>query len=84
MKVSEFENKIWETEGIRLIVRASSNSTVSDYDFKKGAQEKWSITKLIDQRIKPRIGDHEVIVIQGNGKRPNGRAILRTIRKEYT
>jgi hypothetical protein len=66
-----------------VIVRAFSNDTVSDYDYKKGSQERWNITKLIKTRIKPKIGDHEVIVIQGNGKQPNGRTILKTIRNEY-
>lgn len=83
MKIFEFEEKVWEIEGIRVIVRASSDETVSDYNFKNGAQENWRITQLIEKRIQPKIGEREVIIIQGDGEQPHGRVILRTVRRTY-
>ena len=84
MKVSEFEEKVWEVEGIRIVIRAASEENVSKYTFQKGAQEGWRITQLIEKRIQPKIGANEVIIIQGNGEQPHGRVILRTVRKTYS
>ena len=83
MKIFEFEEKVWEIEGIRVIVRASSDETVSDYNFKNGSQENWRITQLIEKRIQPKIGGREVIIIQGDGEQPHGRVLLRTVRRTY-
>ena len=83
MKICEFEEKVWEIEGIRVVVRASADEKVSDYNFKNGSQENWRITQLIEKRIQPQIGGREVIIIQGDGEQPHGRVSLRTVRKTY-
>jgi hypothetical protein len=47
MKVWEFEEKVWEVEGIRIVIRTASDEDVSNYTFKNGAQEGWRITLKI-------------------------------------
>lgn len=83
MKVWKFEEKVWEVEGIRIVIRAPSDEDVANYTFKNGAQEGWRVTQLIEKRIQPKIGDKEVIIIQGDGEQPHGRVILRTVRRTY-
>lgn len=83
MKAWEFEEKVWEIEGIRIVVRASSEIEVSDYDYQNAAQDNWRITQLLEGRIQPNLEDMEVLVLQGDGEQPHGSVILRTIRKSY-
>ncbi|MBW2089981.1 MAG: hypothetical protein JRI37_13565 [Deltaproteobacteria bacterium] len=84
MKVWEFEEKVWEVEGIRIVIRAASEENVSNYTFKNSAQEGWRVTQLIEKRLQPKIGDYEVIIIQGDGEQPHGRVILRSVRRTYS
>ena len=83
MKAWEFEEKVWEIEGIRIVVRASSEIEVSDYDYQNAAQDNWRITQLLEGRIQPNLEDMEILVLQGDGEQPHGSVILRTIRKSY-
>ena len=83
MTIEEFETKVWSVEDIRVIVRASEKSVVSDYPYQNAAIETWSVTEFIRNRIRPFISDHEVLVIAGDGEEPHGRTILRSIRKTY-
>lgn len=83
MKVSEFEEKVWAIEGIRIVLRVDQNTEVNNYDFKNAADESWRINELLENRIIPRIGAATVIVLQGDGEEPHGRVILRTMRGGY-
>jgi len=83
MKVCEFEDKVWEIEGIRIVIRAPSEKEVLDYDYQNAAQGNWRIAQLLEGRIQPNLEDMEIIVLQGDGEQPHGRAILRTIRQSY-
>jgi hypothetical protein len=88
MKLSDFEDKVWELEGIRLVVRAPSSTKVDDYSYKSAADKSWSVTEFLKKRVLPKLssGDdttHEVSVIEGNGEEPNGKTKLRTLRASY-
>ena len=84
MRLADFEERVWEVEGIRIVVRGDEEDEVDDYDYKYAAVEKWSIAKLLKMRVKPRIGNAKVVVIKGDGEIPNGNAILRNLRGSYT
>jgi hypothetical protein len=81
--IQEIEDKIWEVEGIRVVIRGPEKQAADNYNFQNAAQENWSITKLIDSRIRPCIPDFEVMVIQGNGEEPHGRTLLKNVRGTY-
>ena len=83
MKVSEFEDKVWRVESIRIIVRASADQEVGEYNYNNAADATWRINELIEKRISPCLGDITCSVIQGNGEEPHGRVILRTLREGY-
>jgi hypothetical protein len=83
MKVSEFEDKVWTIEKVRIVLRVDPCTEVEDYDFKNAADESWRITELLDKRINPRINNIPVVVLQGDGEQPHGRVILRTLRGGY-
>ena len=83
MKVSDFEDKVWEVDGIRLTLRLPANSEVGDYDWQNAADQGWSVKKDIDTRIIPKINGAELVIIDGEGEEPNRRTLLRTTRKSY-
>mgnify|MGYP000499890391 CR=1 FL=1 len=84
MKASDFEEKVWTIEGVRIVLRIAPNTEVGEYTYKKAADESWRITELGSKRIEKSIGtDIPYTVIQGNGEEPNGKVILRTLRNGY-
>lgn len=83
MKASDFEEKVWAVEGIRIVLRTDQNTDVGEYSYKKAADESWRITELGTKRIEKSIGNIPYTVIQGDGEEPHGKVILRTIRNAY-
>jgi hypothetical protein len=84
MKLTDFEQRVWEVEGIRIVVRGDENDEVKDYGFKNAAIENWSTAMFLKNRIGPRVGGRKVVVIQGNGQIPNGRVKVRNLRRSYS
>jgi len=83
ISVSELERKIFEREEVRVIIRKSKEDKVSNYPYERKASVTTSITDLIDNRIKPLIGNAEVIVVNGEGLQPHGRTKVETVRNSY-
>ena len=83
MKIHEIENKAWSMDGVRIIIRGSENEDLNDYTQRNATQANWSVTKYIETRIKPLIGDKEVIVLLGDGEQPHGRTLLSSVRDSY-
>jgi len=84
MTVQEIENKVWEQDGNRIIVRDRSSATVGKYVHRNTAQGRWRITESLNSRIGRLVKDREVVVLDGKGKMPNGRTLLKTIRQSYS
>ena len=84
MKVRDFEQRVWELEGLRIVVRANRNDEVEDYDYKNAANENWRTNEFLDNRVRGRVGGREVTVIQGDGKIAHGNVLLYALRESYT
>ena len=83
MKVWEFENAVWERDGIRIVIRARANDEVENYSYNNAAAWNKNITWLLDTRIRPFVGEREVVVIGGDGGHPHGGNNIQTIRDSY-
>jgi hypothetical protein len=83
MTVADFEERVWETDGIRIVVRAAENMNIGDYTWTNAAPQTQSTTSWLETRIEPNTAGHEVTVIAGNGEVPHGRTLLRTLRVSY-
>ena len=83
MKVQELEDKVWEQDNIRIVIRAHSQDKVDAYHHKNAAQGNWRITQFLGNRIKPLVKNKEVVVIEGNGKVVHGKKLLKSIRESY-
>lgn len=83
MKARDFEDKVWEVEGVRIVLHTGNATEVKDYDYKKAADETWRITELGEKRLNKHLDGITYSVIQGDGEEPHGRVILRTVRNGY-
>jgi hypothetical protein len=83
MKIKEFEQKVWQVERIRIVLRAHPDTEVKDYDYKNAAIGSWSLKAFLESRIASKVGDIPIAVILGDGQEAKGQSILRNIREKY-
>ena len=83
MTVRELEDKVWDQDRIRIVIREHSSAQMSPYRYSNAAQENWRITQFLRNRVHPLIESREVVVLAGNGEVPHGRTLLRTLRESY-
>ena len=84
MKLADFEQRVWEVEGIRIVIRGDENDEVKDYSFKNAAIENWNTTAFLKNRIEPRVGGRKVVVIRGDGQKSYRSVKLRNLRETYS
>ena len=84
MKVREFEQRVWELEGLRIVVRANRNDEVEEYDYRNAANANWRTAEFVENRIARRIDGREVTVIQGDGNITHGNTLLYALRDSYS
>lgn len=83
INVREFEDQVWEIEGVRLVVHAPNDTLVEPYTYQNATASGTNVTKWIENRVSPCINDHTVMVVQGNGEQPHGRTLIRNVRSYY-
>ena len=81
---SDLEDKIWQTEGVRVAIDASKDTQFDDYKYKNAVAENTSITKLISGRIEPILNGATLSVYQGDGEEPHGRTAVKRVRASYS
>ncbi|MBV9783705.1 MAG: hypothetical protein JO264_07775 [Acidisphaera sp.] len=79
----EIEQTVFELDEIRIVIRASTTTQLGSYQYARKAAENASIAEWLEQRIKPIIKGHGVVVVDGNGNVPHGRTRLSTLRASY-
>lgn len=85
MNVWDFEEAVWKLERIRIVIRASGFCSVQAYDFTEPDWGHQSAARFLRSRIRPRIGDKEVFIIDGRGGvYDGGNKQLDTIRHSYS
>ena len=84
MQAWKFEQKVFEREGVRIVVRAPSETKVGKFGYAKCARGNTSISSWLETRIYPLTGDHEVMVVNGRGEiYPHGSTYMSTLRATY-
>ena len=83
MKVGELEARIWELEGIRVLILAPSHEEVDGYRYHSPARESWRVAQWLESRVRPSIPNRMVIVLQGDGQQPSGNLPLHSLRHTY-
>jgi hypothetical protein len=84
MKVREFEDKCWRTDNIRVVIRAPADASVaSSFNWVNGAIGTNTVSWYRD-RIAPKIGSYEFVIIDGRGAEPHGGNHLNSVRGTYS
>lgn len=84
VRLKEFEEQVWNLEGIRIVVRAPSTKRTNPYNYLRKAQYNWNVAKWLQDRIGKFFDDEvDVIVISGTGHITHGATQLRTVRESY-
>lgn len=83
MTVGKFENRVWELEKIRIVVRADCREEVGKYGFGYKATRNMTMARFVGDRIMGSIGDFGVEVVDGSGRIPDGNALVGTVRDSY-
>ncbi len=83
MTPTEIEQKVFELEQVRIFIRAKSSENFGDFKYMRKAADASSITEWLLSRIRPLVGDSEVVVVDGSGAIPHGRTRMSTLRASY-
>ena len=83
MNLWDFEEAVWNLEGIRIVVRSPYGEEAEDYTYEKAAKGNQTLAAFIGLRIRPCVGERDVIAINGSGQVVNGGTHLGTIRRSY-
>ena len=86
VSLMEFEEQVWELEGIRIVVRDEDDSTsrIAPYKYVRRANRKWTINKWLNFRINWYIkADRNIAVVKGDGNLAQGSLRLQTVRDSY-
>ncbi|MDJ0891669.1 MAG: hypothetical protein QNK18_10835 [Gammaproteobacteria bacterium] len=83
MKVGELEARIWELEGIRVLILAPSHEEVAGYRYCSPAGQTCRVAEWLETRVRPSVPNHMVMVLQGNGRQPQGNVPLHRLRHTY-
>ncbi len=83
MTPAEIEQAVFELEEVRIVIRAPIKARLGDFSYSRQAANNASIAEWLNQRIKPLILDHSVVVVDGTGILRNGRTNMATLRQSY-
>lgn len=83
ISIAAFEQKVFELEEIRIVVRGNPNDLVDDYEYDRAVSARTSVTKWLENRVKPCLDGHSVVVVGGEGTLPNGRTHVTNLRDSY-
>lgn len=83
MNVREFEDAVWQLDGIRIVVRAETDEEVRDYPFELRLSDTSTVNDFLHARIIRRLNGKSFFVVDGHGEWPHGRTHLRKIRDSY-
>jgi hypothetical protein len=83
MTPPQIEQAVFELEEVRIVIRAPINEELDDFQYDRKAAGNSSITDWLEQRIRPLVHGHAVVVIDGTGVSPHGRTKMERLRQTY-
>ncbi len=84
MQAWKFEQKIFELEGVRILIRTSSEAKIPKFEYLRAAADNTRLSDWLNTRIYPLTGELEVVVVNGRGEiDPNGKTKMATLRNSY-
>ena len=83
MTVYEFEQKVFELEGVRIVIRATGAAKLGSYDYVKSYPQSNTVMSWLKTRVFGKTGNLDVVVIDGAGALPNRKMHMATLRDGY-
>ena len=83
MTVAEFENQVWETEKIFLIIRACRTMETAPYLYQRMAKGTTTIAVWKRNRLDPLLNGLTYEIIAGDLTFPHGNTNLESVRSSY-
>ena len=83
MTIHELEQKIFEIEEFRVVIRAPHWEQVGDYDYQRKADRGGSLSNWCRSRLEPLLNGRQYLVLDGICGIPHGRTKLETLRASY-
>ena len=56
MTIKEFEKAVWKLDRVRIMIRATAQEQVKNYDYVYAAVGATSLTTFIANRVTPKVG----------------------------
>lgn len=84
IRIEDFEKKVFEVEGIGIVVRAPVGTMVGDYPYTRANAGNSRITEWLERRVQLAIGDeYDVAIVDGRGSKPRLNMTIETLRATY-
>ena len=83
MNVVEFEQRVFDLEGVRIIIRAPAGKQLGDYEYQNSYTKNKSIKDWLDSRVWDKIEDFDLVVVDGTGALPNRKTHMSTLRDSF-
>lgn len=84
MRVEEFVDELWETDGVRISVWAPRDTEIdAPYEYTRALDGSRTVKDLRRLRIEPCLGSLEYEILDGDFETPNGKMKLNTLRDSY-
>jgi hypothetical protein len=83
IKAKEFCEKVELLEGVVMHLWTDENTLVDDYEYQKKAANSISIADWLESRVKPKIGNTTVRIVDGKHSSPHRGQRMDTLRNSY-
>lgn len=83
ISILELERQILEKEGFRIIFRVGCSTLTRSYDYIRQSPSKMNLSKFIESRIIPLVGNIDFEILDGRALVPTRRTTLGTLRNSY-
>ena len=85
MQAWKLEQKVFEKEGVRIVIRAQSEAKVGKFEYQRCATGTTTLADWLSTRVYPLTGELEVVVVNGRGEiDPHGKTHMDTLRSSYS
>ena len=84
MNAEEFEEAVWETDGVRIAVRAPRDTEIdAPYEYERALDEGRTVKDLRRLRLEPCLGNVDYDILDGDFVTPIGLMKLKTLSVSY-
>ena len=81
--MKRFEEKIFEIEKVRLIIRAGEDHSVGKFDFSRKYKGSNTIDAWLNARVRSPLDGFDFVIVDGRGYSPGNNMTMDNLRNSY-